>query len=364
MIKKVLIVTDFYNPHKSGITTYIDYMIDTIKNKGHKITILTTLHEHDLKKNEIINDIEIIRCKPTIKLSRGFYSIDLVFKFIKIYKNFNLVNIHYPLVEIFPIIFLTNKSKTIINYHCLPYFSFYAKFITFYFYMFGLFSILKSKKIITLSNDYQESIPLHKYFNKKIYEIPPYISISSHGFNSKTNNTRITIGYLGRLSNEKGLEYLIDASNKLEENEIDHKLIIAGDNTDTRFQKYIQRLQNISNKNVYFLGKINEKEKKEFYQNLDIFILPSINSLEAFGIVQLEAMSFGIQVIASNIYGVRSIINNTKNGYLFKNKNTDDLYKKILICKKKPIPSHKVKQNVITYYNKEKFEKNILKLFS
>ena len=37
-------------------------------------------------------------------------------------------------------------------------------------------------------------------------------SISSHGFNSKTNNTRITIGYLGRLSNEKGLENLIDAS--------------------------------------------------------------------------------------------------------------------------------------------------------
>ena len=55
-------------------------------------------------------------------------------------------------------------------------------------------------------------------------------------FNSKTNNTRITIGYLGRLSNEKGLEYLIDASNKLEENEIDHKLIIAGDNTDTNFK--------------------------------------------------------------------------------------------------------------------------------
>ena len=50
MIKKILIVTDFYNPHKSGITTYIDNMIDTIKNKNHKITILTTLHEHDLKK--------------------------------------------------------------------------------------------------------------------------------------------------------------------------------------------------------------------------------------------------------------------------------------------------------------------------
>ena len=89
-----------------------------------------------------------------------------------------------------------------------------------------------------------------------------FLFLANFDSNSKTKNTRITIGYLGRLSNEKGLEYLIDASNKLEQNEIDHKLIIAGDNTDPRFQKYIQRLQNISNKNVYFLGKINEKEKR------------------------------------------------------------------------------------------------------
>ncbi len=364
MVKKVLIVTDFYNPHKSGIITYIDNIINIIKKKNYKITILTTLHEYNLKENEIINNVEIIRCKPTIKISRGFYSFELVLKFIKIRKNFNLINIHYPLVEIFPIIFFTNKIKTIINYHCLPHFPFYAKLVTFYFYIFGLVSFLRSKSIITLSFDYQKNIPLHKFFSNRTYEIPPYISIPKFDAKLKKKNSKIKIGYLGRLSNEKGLEYLISASNKLEENNINHDLIIAGNNKDFRFKKYIQKLKNISNKNVHFIGKIDEKEKKEFYQNLDIFILPSVNSLEAFGIVQLEAMSFGIPVIASNIYGVRSIIKNTNNGYLFKNKNSDDLFEKILICKNNLQLPKFVIHNVIKYYNKEKFEKKILKLFS
>ena len=54
-------------------------------------------------------------------------------------------------------------------------------------------------------------------------------------------------------------------------------------------------------------------------------MLPSINSFEAFGIVQLEAMSFGVPVIASDIPGVRMPIKRTGNGYLFKKGNIDSL---------------------------------------
>jgi glycosyltransferase involved in cell wall biosynthesis len=43
----------------------------------------------------------------------------------------------------------------------------------------------------------------------------------------------------------------------------------------------------------------------EFYRSLDVFLLPSINCYEAFGIVQLEAMKAGVPVIASDLRGVR-----------------------------------------------------------
>ena len=57
-------------------------------------------------------------------------------------------------------------------------------------------------------------------------------------------------------------------------------------------------------------------------------------------------MSYGIPVIASNIPGVRSIINRTNNGYLFENRNKEDLYKTILSLKNHNFKSEIVKKNV------------------
>ena len=41
-------------------------------------------------------------------------------------------------------------------------------------------------------------------------------------------------------------------------------------------------------KKIVFTGKINEKEKDNFLSGLDVLVLPSVNSFEAFGIVQLK----------------------------------------------------------------------------
>ena len=78
MQKKILIVTNFYKPHISGVVTYISQIIEIFQKLNYSITILTTAHNKSLKKEEIINDIKIIRCNPTIKISRGFYSLDLI----------------------------------------------------------------------------------------------------------------------------------------------------------------------------------------------------------------------------------------------------------------------------------------------
>ena len=102
---------------------------------------------------------------------------------------------------------------------------------------------------------------LHKYLEEKVIEAPPFILPNKTPTNDKVNKN-LRIGYLGRLSNEKGLEYLIDASDKMALNNINHSVVIAGDVNDTRFIKYINKLKRSSNKYIKFVGKINEEEKK------------------------------------------------------------------------------------------------------
>ena len=360
MPKKILIVTDFFEPHISGIVTYIKQHIEAYKELNYSVTILTTLHKNSLKKEEIINSVRIIRCKPTIKISRGFYSFELIYKYFKLHKEFDFINIFFPLTEIFPI-FLKFDNKTLFTYCCLPPSFLYNRFSSLYFYLFGLISLFFPKKIITLSNDYFRNTFLHKFFDKKVIEIPPYILKKNIKKNLNINK-QFNIGYLGRICEEKGLEILIRASEILNSNHLNYKLLIAGDLNDKRFYNYIKHIKNKSkdNKNIIFMGKINEIEKDNFLTSLDVLVLPSVNSFEAFGIVQLEAMNNGVPVVASNIKGVRSIIKNTQNGYLFEKNNFKELANILLKIQKYKIKDPQLISNSVNKnYSYEMFTKKI-----
>ena len=75
--------------------------------------------------------------------------------------------------------------------------------------------------------------------------------------------------------------------------------------------KYKKIAKNIGiKKYVNFLGGVNDEELIKNYQKANIFVLPSVNSHEAFGVVLLEALSCGVPVIASNLPGVRSVFKN------------------------------------------------------
>ena len=363
MNKKILIVTDFYKPHISGITTYIDNFIEIYKNKKIKITILTGNYNGKLKQYEKDGNIQIIRTKKLFSFNRGFFSFDLLVKFFYESKKNDTVMLMYPLVEIFPLIFLT-KKPIILNYICLPNGkSIIEKLFFLYFYIFGIISMLVSKKIVVLTNNYFYNFFLHSLFKKKTYEILPYVKnykLDSKYLNLKNKEKFIKIGFLGRLSSEKGIKKIIDVSNLMNSKDIDHKFIIAGDDKDNRFKKYISEIKKKASKNqsIKFIGKINENEKIQFLKEIDFLILPSINSFEAFGLVQLEAMSFGKLVLVSNLEGVNYPVLLTKNGIVFKEYELSQIYKSILEIKKMSLRVNKSKiiSNYSKYFSKERFK--------
>lgn len=63
-----------------------------------------------------------------------------------------------------------------------------------------------------------------------------------------------------------------------------------------------------------FLGVLNPNQMAAFYPNLDVLVVPSLNSTEAFGLVQIEAMMHGVPCVASALPGVRQPILTTGMG--------------------------------------------------
>ena len=82
-------------------------------------------------------------------------------------------------------------------------------------------------------------------------------------------------------------------------------------------------------KKIIFAGSPGNTELVDYYNLADIFILPSIDKSEAFGLVLLEAGACGKPLIASGLAGVRTVVWDGENGFLVEPKNEKDLADKI-----------------------------------
>ena len=81
--------------------------------------------------------------------------------------------------------------------------------------------------------------------------------------------------------------------------------------------------------NLTFLGPLSQAEMASFYKTIDVLVLPSTERLEAFGMVQVEAMMHGCPVVATDLPGVRIPISLTGMGKLVPPRNTKALAKAI-----------------------------------
>lgn len=115
---------------------------------------------------------------------------------------------------------------------------------------------------------------------------------------------------------------------------------------------------------IHFLGHL--ANPLPFYKLFDVFVLPS-GEPEPFGGVIMEAMSLALPVIGSNAGGTTEQIANAQNGYLFENKNAEDLANKIELFLNDPsnleLFGKCSKERVEKYFSLELHEENILKLY-
>lgn len=141
------------------------------------------------------------------------------------------------------------------------------------------------------------------------------------------NNSELTLGFISRLTAEKGWKTFIDALSQLRKINVSFNAIIAGKGPDEEaIKKYI--LSNNLTKEIEFRGFVNQSELVTLYNKIDLYIFPTES--ESLGLTGLEAMACGTPVIASNVSGPNTYVKHTENGYLFNPKDSKQLAKMIL----------------------------------
>jgi len=170
--------------------------------------------------------------------------------------------------------------------------------------------------------------------------------------------------YAGRLSKEKGIDYLIKAMNIVKQKFKKAKLLIAGDGKDKeRLEKIVKELKLESN--VKFLGWLSKDQLRKLYEDVDFIVLPSIWQ-EPFGLTGLEAMSYGRPVIAFDVGGINEYVDNGENGFLVKVFDIETLAEKMIELLENEKTLRKFSEKSIEkskYFSNEIFFKKIKKFY-
>ena len=134
---------------------------------------------------------------------------------------------------------------------------------------------------------------------------------------------KVNILFVGRLEKRKGLNYLLDAYQRVKREMANSRLIIVGPGTRLR-RKYEKQVMRKDIKDVVFVGHVPYDELPRYYQTADIFCSPA-TSCESFGIVLLEAMAVGKPTVASNIEGYAGVVTHGVEGLLVPPKDREKL---------------------------------------
>jgi glycosyltransferase involved in cell wall biosynthesis len=127
-----------------------------------------------------------------------------------------------------------------------------------------------------------------------------------------------TIASIGRLSKEKGYEYLLEAFNLFQKDAQDGRLLIIGEGPERLALERSVKNKGLSGK--VFLPGYRDKAHK-YLQHCKIFVLSSLT--EGFPITLLEAMQVGIPVVATSVGGIPQVIIHEETGFLVPPKSHD-----------------------------------------
>jgi len=351
---RILTALTYYRPHISGLTIYTERLAKALANLGHEVTVLTSQFDPQTPFEERNDGVRIVRVPVLFRISKGVIMPTIGFHATKLVKENDVVHLHLPQFDAAGIALRGRllKKPTILTYHCdlmLPP-GFFNRLANNMVHLMNNIAARSAHRIVTYTDDFAKHSPYAaRYYNKVETILPPVIlpdtteaDIKGFALENNPNDRSPVIGMAARFAAEKGVEVLLDALPRVLQSFPNALVLYAGQYEDVMGEEeYAQRLFPLIKEyqaigQWRFLGVLNPTQMAAFYPNLDMLVVPSLNSTESFGLVQVEAMMNGVPVVASNLPGVRQPVSITGMGRIFNIGDAEGLARGLLTILNEP----------------------------
>ncbi len=329
---RILFALTYYRPHVSGLTIYVQRLAEALAARGHHVTVLTSRYNALLPEQEVLNGVRVVRVPVAFWVSKGAIMPGYLRTALPLLKAHDVVAINLPNtpIEATLLPFLARsvvRRPITATYHCdvqLPA-GLFNRLVDEAVFAGNLVAATLVDRLVAYTDDYANHSRLLRRFPHKRVVIPPPVVVA------ETTPERVAafrrrhapegerlIGFAARFATEKGVEYMLAALPLIQAEVPNVRVLFAGEYQNVIGEEaYWQRLQPLlreAGDRWRFLGVLNPEEMATFYTACDVTVLPSINSTESFGLVQVESMLCGTPVVASDLPGVRVPVRTTGMG--------------------------------------------------
>ncbi|MCS7002084.1 MAG: glycosyltransferase family 4 protein [Dehalococcoidia bacterium] len=332
---RVLFALTYYRPHISGLTIYVQRLAEALAAHGDTVTVLTSRYDRQLPREEMLNGVRVVRAPVAFRVSKGVIMPTYPLVLARLARDHdaiigNLPNTPIETIAMGVVTRMLTPRPLVMTYHCdvrLPP-GRWNRLVDEAVFLSNLTAAAFADRLVAYTDDYANFSRVLRRFPGKRAVIPPPVVIPQptpqqvmafrhrFGLAGKT-----AIGFVARFATEKGVEYAVEALPRIRAAIPNAVILFAGEYRQVIGEAaYWAKLEPAlrANQGAWtFTGVLSPTDPAElasFYAACAVTILPSINSTESFGLVQVESMLCGTPVIASDLPGVRVPVQTTGMG--------------------------------------------------
>lgn len=349
---KILHVLDHYKPHFSGYVFRTSYILRYQKEFDLEPVVITSPKQGDITATlEEIDKIRVYRTSqnnfgaiPFIKEARLMKALQKRIEEVVRIENPDIIHAHSPSLNGIPAIRVARKYGIPVVYEVRAFWEDAAvdhgtfKERSFKYKMSRFVETELFKRVdtlLTICEGLKSEITSRGIPGTKIIVIPNCVDtgfFSPVDFDEEIANKyglkdKMVYGFIGSFYHYEGLDLLIESFPKVLEKIKDAKLFLVGDGPEKNALYERANMTGLSG-HVIFTGKVPHEEVKSYYSVMDTLVYPrkSIRLTELVTPLKpLEAMAMGKIVVGSNVGGIKELITNNRDGFLFKAGNIDEL---------------------------------------